>query len=1332
MDSGADACYMSFECSKQLDLEINSTKIHFVRGFNGYASVSPGTVTTEIELSESHKITATFTLVENTPCSVILGKSFLNGRAVVNFIEGSAEFFSIESSGENNNNQKQLEQAGNREVIELKNHQKEDSHSKTTKVVEEIKKNAEIKTEDKDGLPEDIFIEFKELFDEKQKQKFIPDTFMQIPTINNVPIREKMRPLNREGMNEVRSQTETLLNRGVIEASNSPWSFPVVLVRKKNGSQRMCVDYRKLNTRTTRDNFPLPRIEQILAIQNGKKIFSTIDCKDGFYHLRIRKEDRPKTAFVTPFGLFQYIGSPFGLRNTPANFQRAMNSILQPVSSVCQPFVDDILISSPSYEEHVRDVKQVLQCLQSSNLTLNRGKCCWFQQAVDVLGHRINQNGIEPQLVKIESITSFKQPTNAKDIQKFLGIVTYVSRFFPGLAEYTKSLRLLTRKEKQFEWSTVHESDFKRIKQMASFPSRLSFHDDTLSKVIHIESSGLSIGCTLFQDRCGKLEMLDSRSRLLSETEQRYSEVEREGLALELACLKFSVFLHGGKVKVATKKPVFKSIFKKDKLPVRLAKILLASQDLDLDVDCTSSQVELALESSEEESTTATEDELSFLIPTVYVDGACLKNGQEEAKSSFGIWWGPEHKLNRSEVIESNCTNQRAELSAAITAIKQGIEQGLPRLRVVSDSIYVVQSQREWMDSWKANGFCNSKGKTISNKDLHVELAELGEKISILWCHVRGHSGVVGNENADRLAKAALGIEIAEINAMEMDDRIKYEQANDEWTSRIILEIQSGKSKESFKVKDGVLIKISNGNEKLVVPKLLRQEILRTFHDAPFGGGHQGHFRTVKNIEEHFWWKGLREHVIKYINSCHQCQIFKPVPGKPTGNLRPVTVDGFMDTIAIDFVGPLPTSQRGNRFIVVCVEYFSKLAIVKPLQSIDAQTTAEFIVNEVICHHGLPRKILTDQGSAFKSKLITDLLSLLQVKQVQSAPYHPACNGLVERLNGTLLRSLKRYASDNIRSWDSYLPLVVFTYNTSVQSSTGYTPYEITHGRKARVINLGHSTNSDINSSTVADLRKRLAKIEEEVKIRDEQSKIRQKDAFDSKHVDRRINENDLVLIKRQYLNAGEVPKFAPKFSGPFKVEQVLNSGRNVKININGRSKVQSYSNVKIYHQRDGSLVNQVVETTTSATLQSRPCPTETTYDEILQFAENFSSYCQAGRQSHQDLESDQVDDDQSETTEIYQLEDSASASDPLESRDTFTCTVCSRSFGSDYNRRRHELVHADNFLFNCSLCGRGFNYADKCRRHEESVHRSSFTCIDCGWNYSSKACLTKHRENHN
>lgn len=1304
MDSGADDNYMSVDCADELDLVPDEQDVIFIKSFDGRRSRSSGTVDAIVELigEEIHLVDTEFHVVDNAPAPIVLGKSFLNGRAVFNFVKGTAEFYSCQKDEELNNRK------------EAKEENKPKAKEEKLEIVEKCEKKSATEC---NGLPSDIYEDFISLFQVKEEQSFIPATTMTIPTTTAKPIREKVRQLNESEMQEVRQQTEDLLKRKVIKPSSSPWSFPTVLVKKKTGGSRMCIDYRRLNAVTIKDNYPLPRIDRILALHKGNKLFSSLDCKDGFYHLKLADNDTMKTAFITPFGLYEYIGSPFGLKNTPSSFQRAMNTVLEPVSSFCQPFVDDILISSQDDQQHRQHIRAVLLCLQNNNLTLNLKKCQWFKSEVDVLGHVISASGINPHPFKINSIANFPLPKTKKDVQSFLGLVNYVARFFPHISPLTKSLRQLTGKNVKFEWSNHHDESFIAIKDKVTFSSTLTFTDNKLRKIIFIESDDNYVGASLFQVNAGKQEMLDSRSRLLSSSEQRYSELEKEALALDLACEKFKLLLIGPEIIVKTSKPGFKSMLSKSKLPTRLSRIILSSQDLDLTIECDKSTKPLSVDFEPKK------EDLDFLIPTVFIDGACLKNGSSDATSAYGIWWCDGNSLNESKTIDGHSTNQRAELIAAIRAIEQGIKQGYSHLRIVTDSQYVIKSQTEWITLWSSNGFVNSKGKPVVNSDLHQQLFELSSKLKVIWCHVNGHSGVLGNERADQLAREALCLKVNRICSVSVDDQIRTEQGKEDWLMKIKADIENGKPHKKFTLRNGLIVRHHNEKTKVVVPKKLRKDILGIYHDSAIAGGHFGMSKTSKRIEETFWWKGLREDVIRYISSCHQCQLFKPLPGKPTGHLRPIVPNGYMDMIAVDFVGPLPVSQSGNRFIVVCIEYLSKFATVKAMSTIDAKATALFLVENVFCVHGLPNQILTDQGNQFKSNLIRELLQCLKIKQLQSAPYHPECNGLVERLNGTLTRSLKKYVYENPKSWDEFITLITFSYNNSVQASIGYSFFEVANGRKAKVFEVNSENNEDTTSDVVRNLKARIKQIEEEVQLRDEFAKENQQEVFNKHHTDRRFKQGDMVMLRRQTFDSGSAKKFATKFIGPYEVVSTLNEGRNVEIKIHGKLKIQSTKNIKLYNKREDQPADRSqIETSASISCSSND------YDNVLSF---ISSYSAMGNlipttsiePVQEPSPANDVLSESDDETEIYEVEELAEEDDPR-----FVCNQCNHRFSNLSNLRRHVRAHEDALPFACNICDRRFSANYLRNKHQSMVHPLSFICSNCDWQYSSKTSLTRHR----
>ncbi|CAF0925457.1 unnamed protein product [Brachionus calyciflorus] len=259
------------------------------------------------------------------------------------------------------------------------------------------------------------------------------------PVINvtsETPIKQPTRRIPYTVRDEVKQQLDDMLASGIIEESDSPSASPIVLVRKSNGSLRICVDYRRLNEVTIKDCYPLPRIEDLLVMLSKAKYFTTLDLASGYYQIRVAEKDRQKTAFVTEFGLFEFNVTPFGLTNAPATFQRTMEKALKGlIGIICLVYLDDTLIFSETLEEHYLHVRTVLERIRAAKLKIEWQKCYWFQTSIDYLGHEISFNSVRPSLKKVEVLYRYDRPKTIKQLQSFLGLANHYRRFIRNFAE---------------------------------------------------------------------------------------------------------------------------------------------------------------------------------------------------------------------------------------------------------------------------------------------------------------------------------------------------------------------------------------------------------------------------------------------------------------------------------------------------------------------------------------------------------------------------------------------------------------------------------------------------------------------------------------------------------------------------------------------------------------------------------------------------------------------------------------------------------------------------------------------------------------------------------
>ena len=407
----------------------------------------------------------------------------------------------------------------------------------------------------------------------------------KIETGNHPPIKQPSRRVPFSVRGEIHKMVGDMLEAGVVQESSSPWASPIVLVKKKDGSLRFCVDYRRLNAITRKDVFPLPRIDDLLDQLKGKSVFSTLDAKTGYWQIRMEESSREKTAFVTSNGLYEFRVMPFGLCNAPATFQRVMQKVLAGLSEFCSVYIDDILVFSSSIEEHVEHLKQIFKRLQRAGLMLHPQKCSFGSHEVLYLGHHISANGISPNPQKIVAVKSFPTPTSVKSIRQFLGLASYYRRFVPNFARVASPLYALTRQDVPFQWTLNCQQSFEGLKDLLTTPPVLAYPDFSKEFVVHTDASGEGLGAILEQEQeDGQLHPVAYASRSINKHEKQYGVTELEALGVVWAVKHFRSYLIGQKCRVYTDHAPLKSMLHARHQTGKLARWsnMLAEVDLEI------------------------------------------------------------------------------------------------------------------------------------------------------------------------------------------------------------------------------------------------------------------------------------------------------------------------------------------------------------------------------------------------------------------------------------------------------------------------------------------------------------------------------------------------------------------------------------------------------------------------------------------------------------------------------------------------------------------------------------------------------------------------------
>ncbi|CAF4520247.1 unnamed protein product [Didymodactylos carnosus] len=309
-----------------------------------------------------------------------------------------------------------------------------------------------------------ILIKHKSVFDTSKT------SIMNTNNISHrIPILPQHRPIQsypyRKAAKEtqiINEQVKEMLDNHVIRPSTSPWSAPVVIIRKKDGSPRFCVDYRKQNLITERDVYPSPRIDDIIDKLVGSQYFTTLDLKAGYWQIPIEEQDKKKTAFITPDGLFEFNVLPFGFSNAPATFQRIINSVLGVLRwDITLVYLDDIIVYSPSFANHVKHLDLILDALEKANVKLNAAKCSLARKQ---LGYRIPQDGIKPTRTNVKKTIDFPTPTLTKAAYSFIQVAQFYHRFIKDFSTIAAPLNMFKNKDVKFEWTPCKQS-FNTLKQ---------------------------------------------------------------------------------------------------------------------------------------------------------------------------------------------------------------------------------------------------------------------------------------------------------------------------------------------------------------------------------------------------------------------------------------------------------------------------------------------------------------------------------------------------------------------------------------------------------------------------------------------------------------------------------------------------------------------------------------------------------------------------------------------------------------------------------------------------------------------------------------------------
>ena len=874
------------------------------------------------------------------------------------------------------------------------------------------------------------------------------------------PFRERVRRIPLGDLEDLREQLAELKKTGVIRESRSPYASPIVVVRKKNGSLRLCIDYRTLNRRTIPDQYTTPRIEDALQSLSGAKWFSVLDLKSGYYQIPMHPEDREKTAFITPVGFFEFNRMPQGLSGAPATFQRLMEKTVGDMNLIeVLVYLDDVIVFGRTLEEHEERLEKVLRRLHDEGLKISMEKCQFYQPSVSYLGHIVSAEGVATDPQKLEAVTSWPRPTNVTELRSFLGFCSYYRRFVEGFAKIAHPLTELLknqeeagldsdkpgkpkegpRKKKESikdQWTPQCEETFRQLKWSLTTAPVLAYADPTRPYELHVDASRDGLGGVLYQEYDRHLRPIAYVSRSLTPAERNYPTHKLEFLALKWAVVdKLKDYLYGAEF-----------VIKTDNNPLTY---LLTTAKL----DATGHRWLAAL--------SAFTFSLKYRPGVGNRDADALSRRPHCSQDHSGGWT---HLT--PEGVRALCEGAEQQVKGGARAEEVGVSAaGVPKCYC-----NVTQIEEEGLPK-------------LSRKDLRRDQQEdplCGLVLKALE-----------SQHPDLLLQSAQ----KEARLLRKEwDRLQLQQG---------VVYRRGPSEDSEE------------KWQLFLPEKHREKVLIALHDHH---GHLGSERTLQLVRDRFYWPYMRTEVESYCHSCLRCIQRKTLPQRaaPMGHLES---QGPMDLVCIDFLC-LESDLSGQGNILVVTDHFTRYAQAFPTRDQQASTVAKTLVEKFFIHYGLPQRIHSDQGRDFESTLIRRLLDLLGIKKSRTTPYHPQGDPQPERFNRTLLNMLGTLASEQKQQWSKHITAMVHAYNSTVSDATGYSPYRLMFGREARLpVDLAFGTSLDHTSETshrgyVDRLRRSLKAAYEKAQATSDTRGSRNKRNFDLKVRIQDLQPGDRVLLR--------------------------------------------------------------------------------------------------------------------------------------------------------------------------------------------------------------------------